>query len=278
MSTIQSQLRMRTSHKQHGFTLVELLVVVVILVVLAAIAIPLYLNQTAKAKDARAQSNISTSAGIAATAGQTLGSATYDPSTRELVANFGLTTGASTSAGKGSRTLAASEKVFSGGHEVTGSSAVPLNLSDYCFQDTGQSSFHMGTVDLSPKEGGCVASSSGTASTYNPGTESYGFSSGAGRNDFSLAMINIDPAISPDAAAALTNGGATFTITQGGTPHYVGPLTCSHELPPFTTSVACVNGDISTSGSYVPMDPGVATVTFTVGSSTYTVAGDVPIY
>ena len=42
-----------------GFTLVELLIVVVILVVLAAIAVPIFLNQANKARDAAAKSNVS---------------------------------------------------------------------------------------------------------------------------------------------------------------------------------------------------------------------------
>ena len=52
--------------REEGFTLVELLVVVVILVALAAIAVPIFLNQAAKAKDAAAQSNLGAIASVIA--------------------------------------------------------------------------------------------------------------------------------------------------------------------------------------------------------------------
>jgi type IV pilus assembly protein PilA len=68
----------RRAESEKGFTLIELLVVILIIGILAAIAIPAFLNQRAKAYDSQAKSNVKT-AQIAEETYSTDNNGTYAP-------------------------------------------------------------------------------------------------------------------------------------------------------------------------------------------------------
>jgi type IV pilus assembly protein PilA len=122
-----------------GFTLVELLVVVVIIVALAAIAVPIFIGQKAKADEAAVKSDLTAAGKMLVTAASTNGTVTIDSDDRQF--HYANPDGSETSlvATKGTFSLyniLPGDKVGSGSciqlayEQFTFSYTVPTGLAD----------------------------------------------------------------------------------------------------------------------------------------------------
>ncbi len=119
-----ARLRKAQEEREGGFTLIELLVVMIIIGILAAIAIPVFLNQRAKARDTSTKADVSTIGKELAT--YYVDGANGTPS---------LATGTNTGTLKllvGTTVVADNIKVSNGTAVPAANSAAGTNDSDWC--------------------------------------------------------------------------------------------------------------------------------------------------
>ena len=124
-----ARIRKSMEEKDQGFTLIELLVVMIIIGILAAIAIPVFLNQRAKARDTSTKADIST-------IGKELATYYVEPdATANVVVAQTAIGGDVTITGTG---YLATIRV-SNGTRVTGASFLPAADATWCVQATNAS-------------------------------------------------------------------------------------------------------------------------------------------
>jgi len=121
-----ARIRKSMEEKDQGFTLIELLVVMIIIGILAAIAIPVFLNQRAKARDTSTKADIST-------IGKELATYYVEPSTTANVAVTQAAIGGDVTIAGGAYT--ATIRV-SNGTAVTGDTFGPTDDATWCVTAT----------------------------------------------------------------------------------------------------------------------------------------------